>query len=228
MRAYELSELIYENPLAGEANVKGFQLEGQGEITFPNGRMRMANILDPSLGQKANFVFWCPEDFPPDIAISWDFSVVREPGLAMIFCAATGIHGESIFDPRLASRTGPSDQYGHGDINALHLSYYRLSAPDEMAFRVCVLRKSHGYNFLTRGADPIPLVQHADPPYHIELVKCGPDISFSINDLPILSWTDDGETFGPVYGGGKIGFRQMAPLIAEYANLRVHKVVASE
>ena len=33
---------------------------------------------------------------------------------------------------------------------------------------------------------------------------------------------------GPFLQGGKIGFRQMAPLIAEYANLEVHSVVREE
>jgi hypothetical protein len=47
-------------------------------------------------------------------------------------------------------------------------------------------------------------------------------VELSINDLPIFQWRDDGLTFGPPLGGGKVGFRQMAPLIAEYANLTVH------
>ena len=49
-------------------------------------------------------------------------------------------------------------------------------------------------------------------------------MAFSIDDLPVLQWVDDGESYGPILGGGKIGFRQMAPLIAEYANLQVHVV----
>ena len=33
----------------------------------------------------------------------------------------------------------------------------------------------------------------------------------------MFKWVDDGQTYGKLSGGGKIGFRQMAPLVAEYA-----------
>jgi len=46
-------------------------------------------------------------------------------------------------------------------------------------------------------------------------------LSFAINELPIFTWIDDGETYGSLLTGGKIGFRQMAPLMAEYSNLTV-------
>ena len=72
--------LIYDNPLNDLAWVKDFILEGSAALSFPQGRLRLENRLDPSLQQKANYVFWCPEDFPSDIAITWDFWPVREPG----------------------------------------------------------------------------------------------------------------------------------------------------
>ena len=78
---------------------------------------------------------------------------------------------------------------------------------------------------VAQGADPIPSVEDATAPYQIQLVKCGAHISFAINDLPIFAWHDDGVTYGPRLGGGKLGFRQMAPLIGEYANLVVQAVV---
>jgi len=40
----------------------------------------------------------------------------------------------------------------------------------------------------------------------------------------VFDWRDDGKTYGELLTGGKIGFRQMAPLIAEYANLKVQVV----
>ena len=43
-------------------------------------------------------------------------------------------------------------------------------------------------------------------------------------NITIFSWEDDGNSYGPVLGKGKIGFRQMTPLIAEYSNLVVRKV----
>jgi len=222
--ADQLGELIYENPLASEADVAGFRLEGDAAVSFPLGRMRMENRLDPEAGQKANFVFWCPEDFPADIAVSWDFWPIREPGLCILFFSATGRNGEDLFDPGLAARTGEYQMYHHGDIHALHVSYFRRKAPTERAFQVCNLRKSYGFHMVCQGADPLPSVADAMPPYRIALVKCGPEVSFSIRDLESFRWVDDGKTYGPVLGGGKIGFRQMAPLIGEYANLRVQRV----
>lgn len=224
MPAYEKTDLIYENPLATEADVRGFRLEGQAEVSFPEGRMRMENRIDPAEGQKANFVYWCPEMLPDNIAITWEFRALREPGLCILFFAATGRHGEDLFDPALAARTGEYNLYHHGDINALHISYFRRKHPTERAFQTCNLRKSYGFHMVAQGADPLPSVEDAMPPYHIELVKRGPEVHFAINELPILHWVDDGQSYGPVLGGGRIGFRQMAPLVGEYANLKVHRL----
>ena len=178
----------------------------------------------PPRGKKSNFVYWCPNDFPADVAISWDFHPVREPGLCILFFAAKGIKGEDIFDPNLAKRTGDYQQYHHGDIDALHVSCFRRTFPEERAFHTCNLRKSYGFHLVCQGADPIPSVEDAKPPYRICVVKCGSEVAFLINDLPIFTWIDDGKTYGPPLAGGKIGFRQMAPLVAEYANLKVHEV----
>lgn len=216
-------ELIYGNPLAGPADVAGWRLEGEASITFPNGRMRIENLRDPGEGQSANLVFWCPEDFPDGIEITWDFWPVREPGLCILFFAARGQGGEDLFSPRLAARAGRYEQYHHGDIDALHLSYFRRKAPSERAFHTCNLRKSYGFHLAAQGADPLPSVVDADPPYAIRLVKRGPLVEFAIRDLPVLRWVDDGTSYGPVLGGGRIGFRQMAPLIGEYANLRIRR-----
>lgn len=224
MATYQMGETIYENRLAAAGDIAGFRLEGEAEISFPEGRLRMENARDPAEGQKSNFVFWCPEDLPADVAIAWDFWPLREPGLAILFFAAGGRGGQDLFAADLARRTGEYSQYHHGDINALHVSYFRRRWPEERAFHTCNLRKSYGFHMVAQGADPLPSVEDATPPYHLLLIQCGGEVAFLINDLPIFHWVDDGQTFGPRLGGGKIGFRQMAPLVAEYANLVVRRV----
>lgn len=212
---------IYHNPLAAASDVEGFRMEGQGVVTFPEGKLRLENGMDPEAGQAANFVFWCPEDFPADAAVSWEFRPLREPGLAILFMAARGAAGKDLFDPSLTPRTGIYDQYHHGEMDAFHISYFRRKWPEERQFHTCNLRKSYGFHLVTQGADPIPGVADVVEPYRMLAVKQGGAISFYINELPVFSWQDDGEAYGPLLGGGRIGFRQMAPLLAEYANLQV-------
>jgi hypothetical protein len=77
---------------------------------------------------------------------------------------------------------------------------------------------------VAQGADPIPPVIHAMSPYHIRVVKVGSTIEFFIDELSIFKFEDDGKTYGPVLEKGKIGFRQMAPFVAEYSNLQVQAV----
>jgi hypothetical protein len=217
------SEVIYRNPLATPADVESFRLEGDARMSFPQERLRMENARDPAEGQAANFVYWCPAELPDHIRISWKFWPIRSPGLSILFFAARARGGGSIFDAALAERRGEYGQYHSGDIDALHVSYFRRSNPEERAFSTCNLRKSHGFHLVAQGADPIPAVVDAQPPYEIELLKSGRHVRFAINGLPIFSWRDDG-SHGPPLTAGRIGLRQMAPLIAEYADLMVERI----
>ena len=224
MSEYKLGERIYYNKLSCEQDVEGFVMEGQAKVYFENGKMRMRNALDESLGQKSNFVYWCPVDFPENIAITWEFTPIQEPGLVIMFFSAKGVNGEDLFDKSLAPRDGQYNLYHSGDINAYHVSYFRRMWEDERSFHTCNLRKSKGFHLVVQGADPIPNADDAKGPYKIKVVKNNGNIIFYINDLEIFNWIDDGVTYGNVLGGGKIGFRQMAPLIGEYSNLEVFKI----
>lgn len=216
-------ELIYQNPFSNESNTKDFILEGQAYIRFLNGRLQMENKLPISEGKRANFVYWCPKDFPKNIRVEWDFYPLREPGLCVFFFGAKGINGESIFDSSLQQRQGIYSRYHSGDINAYHLSYFRRKHKEERGFQTCNLRKSKGFHMVAQGADPIPSVADSIAPYKLKLVKHDGFIAFSINELVLLEWQDN-EVHGKVLNDGKIGFRQMAPLIAEYSNLNVFRL----
>ena len=217
-------KLIYENPLACEVDIKDFILEGQAKISFPDGRMQLENAMDAENGQKANYVLWCPVDFPADVLITWDFLPIKEPGLCILFFSALGRNGEDIFDGKLAERTGEYPQYHHGDINAFHVSYFRRKEPDERAFHTCNLRKSYGFHLAAQGGDPIPDADEAKEPYRLAVRKEKNVVTFSVNELEVFRFEDDGETYGPFLQGGKIGFRQLAPLVAEYGNLKVYEL----
>lgn len=217
-----MENLIYENALSCEEDIKDFILEGQAKITFPNGSMQMENALDAAGGQKANYVLWCPKVFPAEIRITWEFMPIREPGLCILFFGAMGRNGENPFDEGLMRRTGEYPQYHHGDINAFHVSYFRRKEPDERAFHTCNLRKSYGFHLVAQGGDPIPDADEVKTFYEMEVVKRKESVIFSINGLEVFRFEDDGETFGPRLGEGCIGFRQLAPLLGAYRNLKVY------
>ena len=217
-------DLIYENPLSCTDDLRDFILEGKALTRFPNGRLQLENAESAELGQKANYVLWCRKAFPADMLLSLDFRPLREPGLAMLFFSASGRDGRDLFDPSLAPRTGEYIQYHHGDINAFHLSFFRRKERDERSFHTCNLRKSYGFHLVAQGADPIPDAEDADGFYTLTLLKRGSDVRFAINGLEVLNFHDDGVQYGPLLQGGCIGLRQLAPMIGEYANLRVYSL----
>lgn len=219
--------LVYFNPLAGPADVEGFAPEGDARVSFENGRMRMENARPPEDGQAANFVYWCPEMFPDDIEITWKFWPVREPGLCVMFFAARGLidSGEThVLDKRLKPRAGLYDQYTNSDVSALQISYFRRQWEEERAFHLANLRRAPGFEMLAQGADPLPDVEDAAPPYEMRIRKSRDGVSFAINDLIVFKWSAPQGASWP--SGGSVGFRQMAPLIAEYADLTVRSLTA--
>lgn len=215
-------KLIYSNPLASAADIEAFRVEGEAAVSFPMNRMRLESTRAPEDGQQANVVLWCPEQFPAEFAASWEFRPIREPGLAILFFSAAGSNGRDLFDPAITARTGQYEQYHHGDMDAYHLSYFRRRWPEERQFHTCNLRKSYGFHLAAQAADPLPSVSDVVGVYRMLLVREGAHIRFFINEMLVLAWTDDGDAFGPLLGAGKLGFRQMAPLIAEYGKLEVY------
>lgn len=224
MQEFEIGDVLYENPLSSSSDVAGWVREGQPITSFPAGAMRLENAMDPAEGQAANYLFWCPTPIEGDFVATWSFRPIREPGLAMFWFAANGQDGKDLFDPSLAKRSGEYRQYHSGDINAYHLSYFRRkNVQHERTFHTCNMRKSAGFHLVTQGPDPIPSVIDILDPYRIEVVHCSAWVRLRINELTIFKWYDDGSVGGPARTGGYIGFRQMAPLIADYADLVVRQ-----
>ncbi len=220
-------KLIYSNPLASFDDIKDFVLEGKADISFENGAMRLSSALDPSLGQAANYVLWCKEDFPSDIMIKWKFKPLSEIGLCIMFFCAKGVGGEDIFDEKLKKRDGRYNMYHSSDINAFHVSYYRTNfrtVEGEPALRTCNLRKSKGFYMVAQGGDPIPELLYCKGFYDICIIKKSDVVEFFVNDIPVFKFTDDGKTYGAPLSGGKIGFRQMSPMIGEYRDLEVYEI----
>jgi hypothetical protein len=219
--------MTYRNALAAPADLEGWVPEGPVGVEQVDGGMRLFSTADePALaaagrGDHAHVVLWCPEVFGPDLEVSWDFRPLAGEGLAMLFFAATGSGGRDLFDPALPERTGYYPQYHSGEVSTLHVSYYRRKWPSERRFHTCNLRKSPGFHLVAQGADPLPPIADVDGHYRVRLVKRGPEVTFAIDDLELFRWHDDGGTGGPPLAGGRIGFRQMAPLSAHYRNLEV-------
>lgn len=216
------TDLLYSNPLAGPADVADWVAEGPLKLARHGGALELSGRLDDEqFGDHAHWTFWCPVEFPDCIRISWEFLPLAEPGLAMMFFSAAGHGGRDLFSPELAPRTGYYPQYHSGDVDALHVSYFRHKHAEERAFRTCNLRKSAGFELVAQAADPLPPTEDALDFYRMELVKDGPRVDFTINGLPVLDWTDPEEQ---VLGRGYLGFRQMAPLRAAYRNLAVENL----
>ena len=74
---------------------------------------------------------------------------------------------------------------------------------------------------MAQGGDPIPSGVY-EPPYRIRVLVCDGWVQFEIDEFVVYTWHDDGSVGGAPLKGGKIGFRQMAPLVAEYGRLSVH------
>lgn len=229
--SYKYGELIYENPLSCAEDTKNFIMEGDASVTFPEGRMRLKNNLDSSLGQISNYVYWCDKKFPDSVIIEWDFKPLNDDGLAILFFSADGQNGKDLFDDTLTKRDGQYRLYHSGDINAFHVSYYRHSEPDECSFHVCNLRKSAGFQLVAQGADPLPSAHDAENGYRIKIIKDREVVQFYMYDpisgieLMPFEFTDDAEKYGEMLSGGYIGFRHKSPLVGEYANLKVYKAI---
>lgn len=209
-------KLIYENAMSDSSAMKGWVMEGPGVLKFIDGWMQMY-----APDKKWDHVLWCPKVFPASFIAEWDVTNLGDEGLAIVFFAATGDRGQSIFDPELPKRDGTFRYYNKGRMHCYHISYYadNPKLPDRGDSR---LRKDPGAILLKTGTPGIPVGSHSA--YHVRLVKEGGRISMYVNGALIIEGADDGRSHGPVYGAGRLGFRQMRWSFLAYRDFKVWEI----
>jgi hypothetical protein len=215
-------KLIYENNFASAQKLADWVMEGPGKIEFADNAMEMY-----SPNEEGHHVFWCPNDFPKDFIAEWDAkNFETDAGLCIIFFAAKGLKGQSIFDSSMPKRTtGVFTDYTKGAMNCYHISYY-ANAKDDAHRETANLRKNKGFNLVLTGEKGISM--ESTTWNHMKLVKINNQITMYVDDRKIIDWTDDGVKYGAVLNDGKIGFRQMKWTHFAYKNFKVWNCNASK
>lgn len=218
IREYK-GDLLYANPLRSETDIEDWVAEGPVNLSFDDGWLRMASEY-PSGGPgglSGHIVLWCPVETPADFVAEWDFQIVK-PDLAIVFFSARGRDDKDLFDPSLNPRNGDFAGYTRGDIDSYHISYHshhRLTSN---------LRKNHGFYMPATG--PNPEAFSSSKIRRARLMKNGGHIQMTLDDKVIIDYHDDGERYGPVLGGGRIGLRQMRGMVGRYGDFRIYEVRA--
>ena len=210
--------LLYANAMDHPYRVQSWTMEGPGILSESEGWLHLKSERPD--GPQGHMVFWCPEDFPDSFIAEWEFILEDAVGLCIVFFAATGPEGQSIFASDMSPRSGEFGHYVYSDLHAYHISYYASTpwVPRSMAN----LRKNPGLHLLGNG--PIAVRAESGKVYRSQLVKDGPHIRMSIDGHTIIDEKDAGERFGEVYEGGKIGLRQMQWTEARYRNFKVFEL----
>lgn len=212
-------ELLYANALAAPTDVSDWVMEGPGVLRFEGGWMRMASERPD--GPEGHFVHWCPEVFGESYIAEWEVQPISEHGLCIVFFSAQGRDGRDLFDPSLAPREGVFARYHSGDIDSYHISYY-ANTPSNPGRISANMRKNSGFYLVTNG--PPGIAPGSRAVHRVQLIKDASRIQLAVDGELTIDFVDDGETFGPVHGGGRIGLRQMQWMEAQYRNFRVHAV----
>jgi len=223
--ASRLGKLLYESALDAPGSIDGWVMEGPGETSFEDGWMTMASKQPDSITKRGHIVHWCPRDFPESFVAEWEMQILSKRGLCIVFFSALGLNGEDIFDPKLPKRTGIFRQYNRGAISCYHISYY-ANTPSSPGRITSNIRKNKGFYLVANG--PPGINPDSDTVHAVRLIKDAAHIQLQVDGNVIIDFTDDGQRYGPVLGGGKIGFRQMQWTVARYRGFRVRELRTEE
>jgi hypothetical protein len=212
-------ELLYHNDLANPDAVAQWVLEGPGVVDHLGDGWLLMSSERPE-GPDGHVVYWAPDDFPESFIAEWDFQILSEDGLCIVFFSAKGSGGEDLFDPSLQQREGLFGQYVRGDIDNYHISYFANTPLNPR--RTTNLRKNPGLFLLASG--PVGVVPGSQDVHRVTVVKDRNHIQLAVDGNVIVDFIDDGERFGPVLGSGKIGLRQMQWTRARYRNFQVSSI----
>ena len=216
-----LGSVVYESSLADAAATPNWRMEGPGVVAFEDGWMVMSS--QRPTGPEGHLVHWCPAEVPERFVADWEIQLRSPQGLCIVFFAAAGPHGEDIFSPGLPKRTGAFTQYTRGAIDCYHISYV-ANTPNQPGRITSNMRRNAGFHLVANG--PPGVAPGSQNVHAVRLIKDGGHVQLLVDGRVVIDFKDDGRQYGPVLGGGRIGFRQMQWTTAGYRGLRIRSLVA--
>jgi len=220
-----LNVVMEDDLFDGEKRVRrpeGYEwvFEGPGKAWTEGGRLHMESFKPKAGG---HIVLWNTRVFPADVLLEFGFAPENsQVGLTIIFFCATTREGGDIFGLGVPRRGGVFRNYHSGVLNNYHVSYWAVSSGG-VGRRTANLRKNYGFFLPACGIDRIE--GKGAGPHRVRLLKVGNKIRLETCGRLSLLFDDDGHTYGPVWGAGRIGLRQMGHTHrASYTYYRVWQV----
>ena len=177
-----------------------FESKGASRVRTEDGRCIVVT-------NGSHSVLWNTRVFPENFLLEFAMQPKdSRSGLTIVFFAARGVDGGSIFDLALPRRAGKFRNYTHGLIKTFHASYWATHMG--ILRRTANLRKNPGFHMPAVGIDRIG--GEGPGPHLVRILKVGKRIQVETRGRLALDFKDDGETYGPLLKDGYIGLRQMA------------------
>ncbi|MFH1999816.1 MAG: DUF1961 family protein [Planctomycetota bacterium] len=221
--------VLYKSSFCDSTSVEGWILEGPGLIRFEDRSMIMeSKTSDPPTRGTGHLVYWCPEELPDHFVAEWEFEALKKHGLCLVLFAARGAGGEDLFDPSLPDRSDAHwKHYTQGVINSYHICYFVNLPLYQTGHPTSNLCKNN--QFCTLSLGPVAVRPGTTGFHSLCLIKDGAHIQLQCDGEVSIDFTDPGgERWGPVFGAGKLGLRQMAVTRGAYRNFRVHELKTLE
>lgn len=207
-------------------------VEGWGGTRIENGRMWVSPSKYDASGkpksvspkERSHMVVWNKRIFPADLLLEFEVNHCgSDNGLTLLFLAATGNHGEDIFDLDLPVRRAEYPTYHSGSLQNYSVSYWSRNKEangqlkdEHLSNRI---RKNPGKQIVAMGQSLTD--RSADTNYRIRILKIGGHLEVEVQGRVVVKWTDPGQP----YGAGRIGLRSMEGISqVSYDNFRVWEV----
>lgn len=189
--------------------------EGQGGAMVCGGKLWVAPVAFTSCGETtsgkredpSHMVVWNRNRFPANLM--FEFTVNHngsDDGLTLVFFAAEGLQGESVFDLNLPPREGIYRNYNRGQLRNYTISYWSRNQKPSLVKRgeqyTNRIRRNPGANKLSTEFSRTD--QCSDCDYRVRILKAGGLIAVEINGEVVNEVIDP----DPL-GAGYIGLRNM-------------------
>lgn len=153
-------------------------------------------------------VLWLNRRLPERILVEYDLEI-EDParGLHLLFFAARGPGGGSIFQPGLSMRSAKFDKYIRNPSEFLSYHVSLWAAPYGLPRHSSNLRKNGDFLLLAAGDDRI--APNGKGPHRVRVLHDGRRIAAEVGGVRVIDFLEDSGLSGPPLAGGYAGLRMM-------------------